>query len=129
ALNDKEYTLQGGMCAIADDSGVIGLGGIIGGSSTGCDENTTDVFLEVALFEPASIAKTGRALMVDTDARYRFERGVDVAFVETGIKHAIRLIQQLCGGECSDLIISGKPPAWERTVTLDIERIEILGGV
>lgn len=129
ALNDKEYTLQSGMCAIADDSGVIGLGGIIGGATTGCDETTTDVFLECALFDPASIAKTGRSLALDTDARYRFERGVDAAFVETGAKHAIALIKQLCGGESSELVISGKQPAWERNIVLDIERIESLGGV
>jgi phenylalanyl-tRNA synthetase beta chain len=129
ALNDKEYTLSAGMTVIADDAGPVALAGIIGGKNTACDENTTDVFLEVALFNPASVAKTGRALQIDSDARYRFERGVDVGFVEAGAKHALGLIQILCGGEASELVMEGKPPAWERTIVLDIERIESLGGV
>ncbi len=129
ALNDKEYVLPADAVVIADDSGAVALGGIIGGKPTGCDENTTDVFLEVALFDPAHVAKTGRALAIDSDARYRFERGVDVAFVEAGAKHAISLITQLCGGEASELVITGKTPAWERNIALHIERIESLGGV
>jgi phenylalanyl-tRNA synthetase beta chain len=129
ALNDKEYTLPSGAVVIADDSGPVALGGIIGGAPTGCDATTTDVFLEIALFHPASVAKTGRALAIDSDARYRFERGVDPAFVEPGAKHAIHLIQQLCGGVASELVVAGKTPAWEKSIVLDIARIESLGGV
>jgi phenylalanyl-tRNA synthetase beta chain len=129
ALNDKEYTLAPGMTVIADDSGPVALAGIIGGKSTGCDETTTDIFLEVALFDPANIAKTGRTLAIDTDARYRFERGVDVAFVETGAKHALGVIKQVCGGDASELVVAGKIPAWEHNIVLDLERIESLGGV
>lgn len=129
ALDDKEYALAPGMCVITDDSGAISLGGIIGGASTGVDETTRDVFLEVALFNPAHIAKTGRALAIDTDARYRFERGVDVAFVETGAKLAIQMIQKLCGGEASQLVVAGKTPPWQRAIMLRPERIATLGGV
>ncbi len=129
ALDDKEYALAPGMCVIADDSGAISLGGVIGGATTGCDEHTTDVFLEVALFNPAHVAKTGRTLAIDTDARYRFERGVDVAFVETGAKIAIKMIRELCGGEASQLFIAGKPPEWKRHIDLRISRIAGLGGV
>ncbi len=86
ALNGKDYILSMGMAVIADDSGALALGGIIGGEPSGCMETTTEVFLEVALFDPAHIAQTGRASQIDSDARYRFERGVDVDFVETGAK-------------------------------------------
>jgi len=129
ALNDKEYTLSPGMTVIADDTGPVGLAGIIGGKSTACDEHTTEIFLEVALFDPANVARTGRALAIDTDARYRFERGVDPGFVETGAKHALGIIKQLCGGEASELVVVGKAPAWEKNIVLDIARIEELGGV
>ena len=129
ALNDKEYALFPGMTVIADDSGALGLGGIIGGTSTGCDETTADVFLEVALFNPANVAATGRALAIDSDARYRFERGVDPAFVETGTRCALKMITDLCGGQTSELVKAGKAPGWERTLILRVERIEELGGV
>ena len=127
ALNGKEYALQKGMTVIADDSGALSLGGIIGGESTGCTPETTDVFLEVALFEPAHIAKTGRELQIDSDARYRFERGVDPAFVETGAKIALKIdLKELCGGEASELVIAGKMPAWKRDITFHPERIKTL---
>ncbi len=129
ALNDKTYTLKPGMTAIADPSGVIGLGGIIGGASTGCDEHTTDVFLEAALFEPTNIAATGRALELQSDARYRFERGVDPAFVEPGAQLALAMIAELCGGEVSQLTIAGKTPEWKRTIPFRPSRILSLGGV
>src|SRR3954451_22865416 len=84
ALNGKEYTLEPGMTVIADDTGVVSLGAVMGGESTGVTETTTDVFLEVALFDPVRTAQTGRKLSIDSDARYRFERGVDPAFVLPG---------------------------------------------
>jgi phenylalanyl-tRNA synthetase beta chain len=129
ALNGKSYILPEGMTVIADDSGVLSLGGIIGGEATGCTEATTDVFLEVALFDPAQVAQTGRSLQIDSDARYRFERGVDVDFVETGALHALRLIKQLCGGEASALTLAGKTPQWQRTLRFAPERVKTLGGV
>lgn len=129
ALDDKEYTLMGNMIVIADDKAAVAVGGIIGGLETGCSEGTTDVFLEVALFEPDSVAKAGRALQLQTDARYRFERGVDVNFVEPGALHAIRMIKELCGGESSNLVIAGKIPEWQCTVLFDTGRVKSLGGV
>jgi len=129
ALNGKEYILSPGMTVIADESGVLGLGGIIGGESSGCTEDTTGVYLEVALFDPTDIAKTGRKLDILSDARFRFERGVDVAFVETGARLAIKMIREICGGEVSELVITGKTPEWKREIQFRPERIKTLGGV
>jgi len=129
ALNGKDYALTGGMTVIADNANAQAIGGIIGGESTGCTETTTDVFLEVALFDPTNIAKTGRNLQIDSDARYRFERGVDVAFLETGAKLALKMIKELCGSEASELVIAGKTPEYKRTIHLRAERIATLGGV
>jgi phenylalanyl-tRNA synthetase beta chain len=139
ALNGKHYELAEGMCVIADESGVIGLGGIIGGAPSSCDAATTDIFLEVALFDPEHVAKNGRALQIESDARYRFERGVDVAFVEEGAKQALRLIKELCGGdlsteasakvEASELTMAGKTPEWKRAIAFNPQRVKTLGGV
>ncbi|MFO0388462.1 MAG: phenylalanine--tRNA ligase subunit beta [Alphaproteobacteria bacterium] len=129
ALDNKEYSLTKDMLVIADDRAALGLGGIIGGMETGCTPETTDVFLEVALFNPISVAKTGRALQLNTDARYRFERGVDVAFVEEGAKHALRLIKELCGGEASELVKAGNTPNWRREIVFNPPRVHTLGGV
>jgi phenylalanyl-tRNA synthetase beta chain len=129
ALNEKNYILQEGMCVIADSTGPVALGGVMGGAPSGCDAGTTDVFLEVALFTPEHVAKTGRTLQIDSDARYRFERGVDIAFLETGAKLALKMIQDICGGNTSELVIAGKTPAWERNLVLRMERVEQLGGV
>lgn len=129
ALNDKEYTLAPDMVAVSDDSGVISLGGIIGGTSTGCDTETVDVFLEAALWDPASIAATGRMLSVESDARYRFERGVDPEFVKTGAEIAVRMLLELCGGEASELVIAGKAPEWKREIQFDPKKVATLGGI
>ncbi len=129
ALDNKEYALTPTMLVIADDRAALGLGGVIGGMETGCTAETTDVFLEVALFNPISIANTGRALQLNTDARYRFERGVDVNFVETGALLALRLIKELCGGEMSNLVITGKTPSWQRSIKVNASRVASLGGV
>lgn len=129
ALNGKDYALKAGMTVVADDSAALGLGGIIGGEATGCQPETTDVFLEVALFDPTHIATTGRTLQIDSDARYRFERGVDVAFVEEGAKLAIMLIREICGGEASELVYAGKTPEWKREIAFNPARIKTLGGV
>ena len=111
ALGGKHYTLSEGMGVIADDKQVLALGGIIGGNSSGCSLSSTTLFLEAALFDSISIAETGRHLQIDTDARYRFERGVDPAFVKEGAELATKMILELCGGEVSDLIISGTTQA------------------
>jgi phenylalanyl-tRNA synthetase beta chain len=129
ALNGKEYTLEPGMTVIADDTGVVSLGAVMGGESTGVSETTTDVFLEIALFDPLRTAQTGRKLSIDSDARYRFERGVDPAFVVPGAEIATRLILEICGGEASELVIAGQEPDWHRTLALRPSRVLGLGGV
>src|SRR5436309_494115 len=102
ALNGREYDLDPEITAIADDVGVQSLGGVIGGEPTACSETTTEVFVEAALFDPIRTAATGRRLEIISDARYRFERGVDPAFVGPGLEIATRLILEPCGGEASD---------------------------
>jgi len=129
ALNGKEYELDAEMCVIADDSKVEALGGIMGGEESGCTEATTDVFIECAYFDPIRTATTGRKLQIISDARFRFERGVDPAFLESGMEIATRLILDLCGGEPSEVVNSGEQPAWQREITLRPERIQTLGGV
>lgn len=129
ALNGKEYTLYNSMIAVCDDSGVVGLGGIIGGEPTGCDDATTEVFLEAALFDPVHIAKTGRALAIDSDARHRFERGVDPDFVRAGAEIAVAIILELCGGTASALTISGRTPDPRRIINFNFDKIASLGGV
>jgi phenylalanyl-tRNA synthetase beta chain len=110
ALNGKTYALDPEMTVIDDDTEVLSLGGVIGGESTGCTEGTTNVFLEAALFDPLRTAATGRKLQLQSDARYRFERGVDPEFVRPGIEIATRLVLDLCGGEPSDVAVSGTVP-------------------
>ncbi len=129
ALNGKDYTLEAGMTVISDASGVISLGGVIGGESTGCTAETTDVFLEAAWFDPLTTATTGRKLGIISDARYRFERGIDPAAVFEGMEAATRLILDLCGGEASEIVIAGAAPDTRRTVTLRPDRVASLGGV
>ncbi|MEK6747161.1 MAG: phenylalanine--tRNA ligase subunit beta [Pseudomonadota bacterium] len=129
ALNGKDYTLENGITVIADSSNVLAIGGIIGGVESGCTEATTDVFLEVALFEPNNVALAGRALQIDSDARYRFERGVDIAFVEEAAKRAVAMITQICGGQASELVHAGKTPQWQREISFNPERVKSLGGV
>ncbi len=129
ALDGENYTLDGRECAIADDSGVIGLGGVMGGESTGCDEYTTDVFVEAALFDPVRTAMTGRRLGIESDARYRFERGIDPAYVTPGMEQATALILELCGGEASELVIAGKAPGAARKIVFNPTRVATLGGL
>lgn len=129
ALNGKTYQVKPGMTVIADDAKVLGLGGIMGGTSSACDEKTLDVFLEVALFNPLNIAKTGRELNLDSDARYRFERTVDPAGLANGTEQAIRLITKLCGGDVSEWCVVGTQTKWNRHVTFRPSRVETLGGV
>lgn len=129
ALNDKEYAFKGGELVIADDKNAIAIAGIIGGKDTGVSETTSEVFLEVAYFEPTAIRKMGQALQIDSDARYRFERGVDPEFLVNGAEIATAMILELCGGEASELVIAGKSPYQPRTIEFDISKTETLGGV
>jgi len=129
ALNGKDYTLTGSETVICDDKGVESLGGVIGGETTGCTETTTDVFVEAALFDPIRTAATGRRHEIVSDARYRFERGLDPAAVIEGMEAATRLIMELCGGEPSELVITGKKPEWRRSYVLRTERLHGLGGL
>ncbi len=129
ALNGKVYELDEEMTAIADDEGPEGLGGVMGGERSGCIEETVNVFLESALFDPIRTAATGRKLDLQSDARFRFERGIDPTFLVDGAEIATRLILDICGGEASSLVIAGGEPEWRRTVPFRPERVATLGGV
>ena len=129
ALNDKNYTLCEGMVAVCDDSGVLGLGGVIGGTKTGVSDGTVNAYLECAYFDPCRIAKTGRTLEIVSDARYRNERGIDPEFTAAGMELATRMILELCGGEASDVFVAGKVPDWKRSYDFDPAYTEKLTGV
>ncbi|MDE2384121.1 MAG: phenylalanine--tRNA ligase subunit beta [Alphaproteobacteria bacterium] len=129
ALDGKTYALASGMTVIADDAKPEAIAGIMGGEESGCSDATTNVFLESAWFEPRATAATGRKLAVHSDARYRFERGVDPAFTQVGAEIATRMILDLCGGEASELVIAGQVPDTARSFTLRKTRVKSLGGV
>ena len=129
ALDEVKYELEDGMIVIADDMGPRAIGGIIGGDTTKCSHATKNVFLEVALFDPVFVAQTGRKLGILSDARYRFERGVDPTSTEWGTEIVTRLILDTCGGEASELTSAGKVPNSECRVSLREGRIQSLGGV
>jgi phenylalanyl-tRNA synthetase beta chain len=129
ALNGKTYDLKPEYLIIADESGPVSLGGIMGGEATGCTEETTEVFIEVALFDPAVIAVAGRDLQINSDARYRFERGVDPEFVMDAVEIATKIILDLCGGEASEIVVAGAVPDTRRELTLRQDRVRTLGGV
>lgn len=129
ALDGKTYAMDEDMCVIADEAGVLALGGVMGGEGSGCTEDTTDVFIECAYFDPIRTAMTGRKLNLQSDARFRFERGVDPAFLEPAMEIATRLVMELCGGEPSNVVVAGGAPDWRRTITLRHERVRTLGGV
>jgi phenylalanyl-tRNA synthetase beta chain len=129
ALDGKTYALASGMTVIADDTAAEGIAGIMGGEETGCSDSTTNVFLEAAYFDPRLTAATGRKLSIHSDARYRFERGIDPAFTPVGAEIATRMILDLCGGEASELVIAGAVPNSARRFTLRKDRVKTLGGV
>ncbi len=129
ALDNKTYTLQPGMTAVCDAMGPQALGGIMGGELSGCTEDTTDVFVECALFDPLRTAATGRKLGIHSDARYRFERGVDPESLVPGIEAATAMILELCGGEASETVVAGAAPEWRRSVALRPNRVETLVGI
>ena len=130
ALDGKEYALSDGMVVIADENGVESIAGIMGGEASGCEESTTRVLLESAYFTPESIAKTGQKLILTSDSRQRFERGVDPAStIPFGADMAAQMIAELCGGECSELIVTGKEPERPAPIAFDPHRVEKLCGV
>lgn len=132
ALNDKSYEVIEGAVGIADESGLIGLGGIVGGVSTSCTEDTINVFIESAFFNPMRIARTGRDMSIQSDARYRFDRGVDPMFTKIGVEMATRLIIELCGtdqSEVSEIVKAGDEPEWKRSIKFDPNYTKKLCGV
>ena len=129
ALDGKTYRIRPGQMLISDDRGPESLAGIMGGQESGCSGDTTVVFLESAFWDPITIATTGRALKITSDARYRFERGVDPAFTLPGLDLATQMILDLCGGSASDIAVDGTAPDTTRTYTLDPDRVIRLVGM
>ncbi|HKJ72696.1 MAG TPA: phenylalanine--tRNA ligase subunit beta [Alphaproteobacteria bacterium] len=129
ALDGKTYTLDSEMCVIADEKKALGLGGVMGGEGTGCTKETVNVYVESALFDPIRTARTGRMLGIDSDARYRFERGVDPEGTIPGMERATRMIMEFCGGSPSKPVIAGEVPDNRREVPLRHDRVWTLGGV
>jgi phenylalanyl-tRNA synthetase beta chain len=128
ALNGRDYVLDPEDCAICDEAGVQSIAGVIGGEATGCDETTRTVFIECALFDPVRIALTGRRHQIVSDARQRFERGLDPALMPAAIEAATALILELCGGEPGPVTAAGAEPAWQRDATMRFSRVFALGG-
>ena len=129
ALDDETYALDAEMTMICDDAGPEAIGGVMGGLQSGCTEETVNVFVEAALFDPVRTAATGRKLRINSDARYRFERGVDPAFTADGMELATKMIQHVCGGEASELVIAGEVPDTTRSYALDPARVVSLVGM
>ncbi len=129
ALDGKEYELNPDVTVIADEKYGEAMGGVMGGEVSGCTEDTVNVFVESALFDPIRTATTGRVLNLQSDARFRFERGIDSAFLEPGMEIATRLIMEICGGEASDLVIAGAEPDRSLTIPFRPSRIKGLAGV
>ncbi len=129
ALDGKDRVADAEDCVIADAAGVQSFAGLMGGEPTGCTDETTDVFVECALFDPVRIALSGRRHGISSDARQRFERGVDQALPVAALEAATRMIQELCGGEASDVVSAGAEPDWQRDASLRFARIRELGGL
>jgi len=128
-LDEKDYTFSAGQVVISDDAGIESIAGIMGGLATGCTEGTTNVFLEAAVWDTIQIAYTGRALKINSDARYRNERGIDPAFNMDAIALATQMIIDLCGGEPSQVVVAGEVPNIDRAYKFDPARIESLVGM
>ncbi len=129
ALDGREYALTPEMCVIADENGVESIAGIMGGEHSGCDGNTTDVLIESALWAPLNIARTGRELGIITDARYRFERGVDPEFMVPGVELATRMVLDLCGGAASDTQVVGYAGHTPKLVSFPFSEVKRLTGI
>lgn len=128
-LDDKEYTFTEGMTLISDAEKVESIGGVMGGAETGCSLDTVNVFVEAAYFDPVRTAYTGRALKINSDARYRFERGIDPEWTPYAIEHATRMILDIAGGEASEVVVAGKVPDTARAYKLDAARVQSLVGM
>ncbi len=129
ALDGRTYTADDTMCMVADEQVGEAFGGIMGGEPSGCSEETVNVFVESAWFDPVRTAATGRKLGIHSDARYRFERGVDPQSLVSGAEAAAAMIMELCGGEASELVIAGTEPSWQRSFEFRPARVEELTGV
>jgi phenylalanyl-tRNA synthetase beta chain len=129
ALDGRSYTLDSGVCVIADDRGVESLAGIMGGEASGCSEATTDVLIESALWNEINIAQTGRKLGINSDARYRFERGVDPAFMVPGLEMATRLVMELCGGTPSENVVVGNAFGDDRVIDFPLTEVKRLAAL
>ncbi len=129
ALDDNKYTLDAGMMVITDETGPQSIAGIMGGADSGCSEDTVNVFLESAYWDPIKIAMTGRKLKINSDARYRFERGIDPAFTPEGLDLATQMVLDLCGGEASEMVVAGAVPDTARSYKLDPLRVVSLVGM
>ncbi len=129
ALDEAEYTFQPGMMVISDAAGPESIAGVMGGFETGCTAETTNVFVESAYWDPIMTAVTGRKLKINSDARYRFERGVDPTFTPDGVEIATAMILELCGGEPSEAVIAGKVPDTALSFYLDPKRVVSLVGL
>ena len=128
-LDEKEYSFGTGQVVISDETGVESIGGIMGGIATGCTEETTNVFLEAAVWDHIQIATTGRALKINSDARYRNERGIDPGFNREAIELATQMILDLCGGDPSEVVVAGEVPDVSRAYRLDPARVQSLVGM
>jgi phenylalanyl-tRNA synthetase beta chain len=129
ALDGRTYTLDNNVCVIADEHGVESLAGIMGGEASGCSEETTDVLIESALWNEINIAQTGRKLGINSDARYRFERGVDPAFMVPGLEMATKLVLELCGGTPSENLVVGKAFGDDRVIDFPLTEVKRLAGI
>ena len=129
ALDGKTYKLDENICIIADDEGVESLAGVMGGEKTGCSDATTDVLIELALWDPLNIAQTGHKLGISSDASYRFERGVDPNFMLPGLELATQMVLELCGGTPSEITVAGSTHADERVIDFPLSEIKRLAGL
>jgi phenylalanyl-tRNA synthetase beta chain len=129
ALDGRTYRLDPENVVIADEAGVESLAGIMGGQATGCDESTTEVLIESALWDPVNIARSGRKLGINSDARYRFERGVDPAFLLPGLELATRFVLELCGGAASEVVLAGKIPQPDKRIVFPWSEVKRLTGL
>jgi len=129
ALDDKSYEASADDVAICDDSGILGLGGIVGGTTTGCDEGTTDILIECAYFDPLTIRRSAKRLGVNSDAKYRFERGVDTGFLLGGMDLATQMVLEICGGEASEVVVAGDIPTPPPAIKFDTVLNERLTGL
>ncbi|MGB7616019.1 MAG: phenylalanine--tRNA ligase subunit beta, partial [Pseudolabrys sp.] len=129
ALDGKTYTLDEAVCVIADEKGIESLSGIMGGEASGCSDATTDVLIESALWDELNIAQTGRKLGINSDARYRFERGVDPAFMLPGLELATQMVLDLCSGQASEVVVAGDPTPKEKIIDFPLSELPRMTGL